>query len=771
MLLPTCFFDDHGAFTLGGCKPLGLSFSDWATFAGVSVLALLAWLARSIILPIIKFPIKYVRSRIERRSWPLVSNEHGHTSRKMIGREGVLERLREILIAGTPAVLTNSRAGVAAVRGQGGVGKTFTAISYIARYRNQYKTVWQVPADTPDALYTNLLQLGRKIGVDDISSDNPKNAAIEILHELAAKGKPALILFDNVTTPAEIRPFIIEPGSIHYLITSRHDDWTSVASDLRIGVLKPEAALELLKRESSRDSLDLRELINALDCLPLAIVVAGAYLRTNPSISVPDYIGVFSDRLHDAPTNDDYDKSIYAAVMTSYDRLSPETQELANFCSLLAPNDPDILFSIDRRRGERVSLLDIISDKPRLSEMFANLRSVGLVERINGHSPHRMHRLTQAVLRQYLRDRGRHKQWLLAIIEFLASLMPGDIAADPEVWDKCARLMPHVFSLKTEMLETVEAPNSVFHVLFGSCSYLFVRGHFDGSRELSEELRAFTAKTYGGETSEYAQVLNVIAGNQMKLRDFKEARDASEEAHRVVSAIYSSKHPIHVQSLANLAQTYRQLGEKDQALSLLVQSRLAMTEIAGEESLSAALAALNLSVGYSSVGQMEDAKRLNEIALSVARKVVGELHWVTETAYHNLSIRYSEEGDFEQAIECSSKSVGINMMLGVAQDLLNSRVQYHAHLLRSASRKRALRQLKRKGLKYFGSIAEALAQEHGRGATDRWRRDAEIVAYIRELGDRNQVEVGYWIQAIDRKQVTAEGALIQVKGEIEERRA
>ena len=135
------------------------------------------------------------------------------------GREDLL-KLRESVAGDVTAVVPH------ALHGQGGVGKTQTAVEYAYRYRGEYDLVWWIPSDQ-----TILVRSARRASPRTWTCRRPRPRASRtrprpVLDKLRL-GEPYhkwLLIFDNADQPEDISD-IIPHGPGHVLITSRNNRW------------------------------------------------------------------------------------------------------------------------------------------------------------------------------------------------------------------------------------------------------------------------------------------------------------------------------------------------------------------------------------------------------------------------------------------------------------------------------------------------------------------------------------------------------------------
>lgn len=94
-------------------------------------------------------------------------------SRFFVGREDILTRLREGLVAERRAALTQAQA----LSGLGGIGKTQVALAYASRYRQAYRQVFWVRAESTQLLLDDFATIARLLRLPQASDQDQRSAA------------------------------------------------------------------------------------------------------------------------------------------------------------------------------------------------------------------------------------------------------------------------------------------------------------------------------------------------------------------------------------------------------------------------------------------------------------------------------------------------------------------------------------------------------------------------------------------------------------------
>ncbi|MGZ3433766.1 MAG: tetratricopeptide repeat protein, partial [Isosphaeraceae bacterium] len=128
------------------------------------------------------------------------------------GREAEIAGLRERLARKRKTALAQ------AISGLGGIGKTQTAVEYAYRYRDEYKAVLWLNAESSLSLKTGCGDIARQMPLPHDEKDLDQ-AAAAVKYWLGTHPDWLLIL-DNADDPAVLEPFLPTDHAGHILITS-----------------------------------------------------------------------------------------------------------------------------------------------------------------------------------------------------------------------------------------------------------------------------------------------------------------------------------------------------------------------------------------------------------------------------------------------------------------------------------------------------------------------------------------------------------------------
>jgi tetratricopeptide (TPR) repeat protein len=326
---------------------------------------------------------------------------------RAVGFTGREDELRSLLAAldptapGIPAAVL-----VAAVSGLGGIGKTSLAVEagYGACAKRWFPggTLFvdlhgydEDPVTADQALQALLRALG--VEPEHIPATADERAALyrSTLARRASECGPVLILADNASSSAQVRPLLPGDGARHRLLVTSRDVLPQLGARLvRLDQLAPEEAYELLDRalriadpSDSRvvdDAESAAALAERCGHLPLALQIAAAQLvaeRDRPVVELLAEFGAARDRLDHL---DDGERSVRAAFDLSYRRLPPDQARVLRLLAL-APG-PDA--------SDEVVAALVGEDAAPVAQLNALARA-HLVERGSGRRRWRLHDLVR----------------------------------------------------------------------------------------------------------------------------------------------------------------------------------------------------------------------------------------------------------------------------------------------------------------------------------------------------------------------------------------
>lgn len=277
---------------------------------------------------------------------------------------------------------------VAALSGQGGVGKTALAVHAAHRLVGAYPDgqlfatlagAQPAPADPGEVLVGFLRALG--VGGRSVPETREERAAM--FRSLVAERR-MLLLLDDASDEAQVRPLLPGTANCAVLVTSRarlgglggarHVDL--VPMPVRDGYRLLERIAGQKRPGSEPDSA--RDLVALCAGLPLALRIAGSRLASRPHWSVGDLVGQLADERSRLDVLRHRDLEVRASFALSYHALAADARRLFRLLGLLEAPDVTCLTAaalLDSSPAEAEELLEVLADA-RLIDV-AGLDEVG----------------------------------------------------------------------------------------------------------------------------------------------------------------------------------------------------------------------------------------------------------------------------------------------------------------------------------------------------------------------------------------------------------
>jgi predicted ATPase len=217
----------------------------------------------------------------------------------------------------------------------GGVGKTTVAVHVAHAVKDQFPEAQlfldlQGVTERPVTAAEAMARIFR-----DFHPDVPKlpdtEAELLPIYRSTLAGKRALVLLDNAADEAQVKN-LLTGEKTGFLITSRSALALDGVASVRIDVLSPERSLELLRHivGAKGTNEELRTVAELCDHLPLALRVAGDFLRLKEGWTVAQYINALNqERLRWLKVGDDPQKDVEAVLKLSSAQLVRDDVELA----------------------------------------------------------------------------------------------------------------------------------------------------------------------------------------------------------------------------------------------------------------------------------------------------------------------------------------------------------------------------------------------------------------------------------------------------------
>ncbi|KAI1041163.1 hypothetical protein LB504_013207, partial [Fusarium proliferatum] len=670
----------------------------------------------------------------------------------LVHRWDLIDRLDKLL---PPTAGSRS----AALWGLGGSGKTQIALDYAYRRcdADDECCIFWVHADSKATFLADYKTIGKKLGVDERLDGMDLLDAVR--HGIEGRSTWVMI-FDNADdlrlfgvgeqarggkASDNLHKFVPHASTGTTLWTSRDAYIAGTLVGLRRGIevqsmTMNEAALLLAHSRDDPSSTReiLREagfdtLLQELQCLPLAISQAGAYMR-RMSMTAQQYLGLLrqgktrwevlkvggTDR-HRRP---EVSNSVLETWRISIERIRVESEMSYRILYVIAYVDnQDVSQELvmaaaadqcDTDEGgstRQPSELEVLGTITRLKEFsFLAVRKTD-----NGGRRYEMHKLVQEAMRYGLsvrdyvtatidntsgvgkrpkEDEGYYCGRALQVVD---DLFP---TSEPATWAKCEEYLMHAIQVG----EWAEV---------------------------------------GGTETETANLLARVSRFMYQRGRWREKEHVDSRAWGLRRAVLGEKHPDTISSMADLATTYHEQGRYSKAELIRLKALELRQEVLGENHQDTAKSMSDLADTYHKQGRCYDAEKVKNKALSLQREVLGKKHPDTIRSMADLATIYYEQGRYDEAENIHQEVLELRReMLGEKHpDTIRSTedlgATYHAQGRYKEGRELIIKALELRrevlGEKHpdtISSMADLAATYHAQG---RYDEDEEILAKVLEL--------------------------------------
>jgi tetratricopeptide (TPR) repeat protein len=589
---------------------------------------------------------------------PLIENIPFHQNPNFTGRNSVLDELHRNLTAAHYAVSTQ------AIIGLGGVGKTQLALEYAYRHLDYYHAIWWVRSEETATLAEDYASLAVKLellkDIDEI------DARIQATWSWLEDNARWLLIFDNVQKPDDLNNYLPRIGSGHVIITSRIPNWESLAKSIEVLEFERRESIEfLLKRTGLDDEKNADILAENLGGLPLALEQAAAYIK-GAGKTFDSYLKLLQKEGPNIlktgkPFN--YPKPVASTWNISVEsarRDTPESVDLLNLCSFLAPDQIPRFLLIKGAENISEPLASVVKDEKMLDKVLASLRLYSLIGYFG--KGFYIHRMVQAVTRDQLSE-DHQKKWARAATMMVDRAFPKYQPDNVESWDEFNYLLPHALAASGHAKELGVASYATGHLLNEAGMYLRIRGDFYEAKSALEVALKIDEKIFGPDHPNVARDVNNLGRILRDLGDFKEARKCQERALKIDEKIFGPDHPNVARDVNNLGRILRDLGDFKEARKCQERALKIDEKIFGPDHPNVARDINNLGRTLHKLGDFKEARKCQERALKIDEKVFGPDHPNVAAIVDNLGVILRDLGDLQEARKCLERALKIGEMV------------------------------------------------------------------------------------------------------------
>jgi hypothetical protein len=456
---------------------------------------------------------------------------------------------------------------------------------------------------------------------------------------------------------------VCDHGSILFTTRSQDEALRLVDHNDMIDVqpMSKAEAIVLVGRKLGQDAdrSAVEELVTLLECMPLALTQAAAYLRRRGRrSSVRAYIEEFQaselaqlsllDRdFCDHRRDEEATNPILKTWQISFDYIRTKRKTAAELLSMMCFCDrqaiPQFLLQVRKEsgRGSENSFEDDV-------ELLLGCSIVSLS--VDGLA-FDMHRLVQMAVRRWVEIHGGQEQHVERLITGLSAVFPSDQPGD---WPVCQTLFAHAKAVLSWEPNSKAALPCWLRVMWRAAGYASARGGALFVTEAVEigERSWIVAKTkLGADHPDALTSMSKLASYYRRLGDSRRAAEMGEECWRLTKTKLGTNHPEALTSMGNLASYYNRLGDSQRAADMEEECwRLTKAKL-GADHPHALTSMSNLAGYYNRLGDSRRAAEMEEECWPLTKTKLGTNHPEALTSMSNLASYYDRLGDSRRAAD------------------------------------------------------------------------------------------------------------------------
>ncbi|MEH1837691.1 MAG: tetratricopeptide repeat protein [Nostoc sp.] len=589
---------------------------------------------------------------------------------KFVGREAELQKLHSSL-------QTSGQVAIVAGAGMGGVGKTELATQYAKQNLQNYQggVCW-------------LSAQGIDVGIQILRFAQLKfNLIAPDEWELADRLRycwqnwqqgEVLLVFDDVTDyKTQVQPYLPPESPRFKVLLTTRQEFDKTLLQLPLDVLKPLAAMKLLKSLVDRERLKsqawvARRICKFLGYLPLALELVGQYLDTIPDLSLETLLKRLEKKRleHEAAAKANplmhYEYGVAEAFALSWEQLDEKAQGLGCWLSLYALTDIPLF----------VEAIENDDEQEFWDKAIAQLQKLHLIQWL-AKGIYRLHPLIRQFFQMKLNESSEVdnvKTAFVALLVEVAKQIPQQLNRE-DIFNLTSAI-PHIAEIATHLSEYLS--NEDLICPFTGLGWFYqAQGLYQQAEPWYKLCQEVAENRLGLEHPDVATSLNNLAELYHSIGRYSEAQALYQQALELRKRLLGDKHLDVVTSLTNLAGLYKSTRLYSKAKPLFEQALELSKRLLGDNHPLVVTSLNNLAALYYSIGQYSEAEPLYQQALSLRKRLLGDNHLDVATSLNNLAILYESTGRYreaeplyQQALELRKRLLGDNH-LDVATSLNN----------------------------------------------------------------------------------------------------
>ena len=406
-------------------------------------------------------------------------------------------------------------------------------------------------------------------------------------------------------------------------------------------------------------------LSSRLECLPLALVQAAAFIREN-TVAVSKYlqlleegdqnlVRLLSKEFETVGRDSETPHAVTATWIVSFEQIARQNAFAGELLSLMSFFDwqaiPMKFLSHyseqqqnegkdDRHKGTEARGTIELEEALGILKAFSFV-SVGKDECLD------IHRLVQLVTRKWLVKKDTMRQFAGQALLTVSEIYPYGNFENRAI---CGEYLPHVYAvLKYEGTGSRAENVAKASLLHYAAAFFLYQGQWKDAEKLQTQAVELRRVVLGEEHPLTLTSMGNLASTFSNQGRWKEAELLFVQVVEMLKKVLKEEHPDTLINMGNLASIFSSQGRWKEAESLEVQVMETRKRVLGEEHSDTLTSMANLASTYRSQGRWKEAEELQAKELEICSRVLGKAHPSTLTSMANLASTYRDQGRWKEA--------------------------------------------------------------------------------------------------------------------------
>jgi tetratricopeptide (TPR) repeat protein len=463
-------------------------------------------------------------------------------------------------------------------------------------------------------------------------------------------------------------------GSILFTTRSRDIavDLILPVQPIPVPVLTKSEGAELLRSRLPGDHSkeQIVELLEELECIPLAITQAAAFMSKRRK-SIPQYLELYRKSDSARVRMLSYEFSDHGRQYNSMESVAKTWTISFESIRRGNPRSADLLSLMcyfDRHAIPAALLYREDEDELDFDDAVAVLCAFSLIESDEAGVSFDMHNLVQLATKLWLIDekKGEEYKWASEALKSLARNFPAPLHhTTPEYWQRGSNFLPHAQLILAHPFKGQEDDVSLARatLLYSMARYLHWRGAVMEAKTKNEESLEIRERILGEKHPDTLRSMGQLAWMYPWISLEEESVQLGERCLKLRREVLGEDDPETIDCLSDLAMAYQMQEKLELAESMQRKAYEASKRVLGPEHLDTLNCLSHLASVLDDMGRYEEAEGTMRKVILTKTRVLGEENSSIFSEMHNLAFNLEHQGKYEESEEVYRRTLVLKSKL------------------------------------------------------------------------------------------------------------